>query len=439
MTEQPATFGTELRRRRMAAGLSLAVFARQVHYSKGYLGKIETGDKSPGADLARRCDAVLGAGGQLVALFVRDQSREQAQSPMAEAKQDGEVWVMSMEPDGTSRLIPMRRRDAFAVGASSLLGVSLGTQSMSAAAPQDGTIAAFRSLFEQTRQLGQIAGPGVVLPTVIAQTHTLRGMAGTASPAARGELLRLAARYAEYAGWMTQEAGDDRGSLWWTRAAVDLATAAGDTQLATFALIRQALITLYRDDAAGTIDLAQQAQADPRTPPRIRGLAALREAQGHALACDPDQCQRALDRAEELLARAREDADDTADGLKLGSASVSGPGLHAMVAGWCLHDLGRCEQAGELLDQQLALVPETARRVRARFGARRALAYATAGEVDHACALAHQTLSSAEAVDSATIRVDLRRLARALVRWHTHQPVRELYPRLNETLRTSIT
>ena len=44
MSEQPATFGTELRRRRMAAGLSLAEFAKQVHYSKGYLGIARTDD-----------------------------------------------------------------------------------------------------------------------------------------------------------------------------------------------------------------------------------------------------------------------------------------------------------------------------------------------------------------------------------------------------------
>jgi transcriptional regulator with XRE-family HTH domain/tetratricopeptide (TPR) repeat protein len=434
MTEQPATFGAELRRRRMAAGLSLAEFAKRVHYSKGYLGKIETGEKPPGADLARRCDAVLDAGGELVAAVAREQPP--SPSPIAETEQDGEVWVMSMEPDGTSRMVPMRRRDALAIGAASLLGLNLGTSSASAAAAQqNGTIAAFRTLFEQTRQLGQIAGPSVVLPTVIAQTHTLRGMAAKASSPTRAELLQLAARYAEYAGWMTQEAGDDRGSLWWTRSAVELATAAGDTELKTYALIRQALITLYRDDAASTIELAQQAQADPRTPARIHGLAALREAQGHALACDPDQCFRALDRAEHLLAKA---AEETPDGMALGSATVTSRRQQAMVTGWCLHDLGRSEQAGELLDQQLALVPDSARRVHARFGARRALAYAAAGEVDHACTLTHQVLGNADVVDSATIRVDLRRLARTLSRWHTHQPVRELFPQLNETLRSPI-
>ncbi|WP_216216599.1 helix-turn-helix domain-containing protein [Amycolatopsis aidingensis] len=430
---EATSFGAELRRRRIAAGLSLAALAQRVHYSKGHLGKIETGDKPAGADLARYCDAALDAGGQLAALVTRDPAGARPADRAAE--HDAEVWVMSMDPDGSSRLVPMRRRDLLTLGAGSLLGLSLGAQGMPAAAQQEATVPAFRSLFEQTRRLGQITSPSVVLPTVIAQTHTLRGLAASASAPTRAELLKLGARYAEYAGWMTQEAGDDRGALWWTRSAVEMASAAGDTELTTYALIRQALVTLYREDAAGTIELARQAQADPRTPARIRGLAASREAQGHALACDYDECRRALDRATELL---NDTGQDAPGGPVIGPATMPGAGLTAAVEGWCLHDLGRPREAGEALDRQLARVPGTAQRVHARFGARRALAYAAAGEVDHACTLTGQVLDGAEVVDSATIRVDLRRLARTLSRWHGHRPVRELYPRLTAALRTPL-
>jgi transcriptional regulator with XRE-family HTH domain len=65
---QPISFGAELRRLRTAAGLSLTGLAGLVHYSKGYLSKIETGHQRPHPDLARRCDAVLDAAGTLTAL-----------------------------------------------------------------------------------------------------------------------------------------------------------------------------------------------------------------------------------------------------------------------------------------------------------------------------------------------------------------------------------
>lgn len=432
MAEQSDVFGVELRRLRTAAGLSLAALAQQVHYSKGYLGKIETGFKQPGVDLARRCDAVLGAGGRLAALV--DQPAPASPLAAVAADGDGEVWVMSMALDGSSWMVPMPRREAIAAGAASLLGLTLGApRAASASAAHDGTLAAFRSLFTEVRKLGQTTSPSVVLPMVTVHTHTLRGMANGAPTPVREQLLGLAARYSEYAGWMAQEAGDDRAAMWWTRNAVEMGAAAGDTEMATYSLIRQALITLYREDAAGTVDLARQAQAAPGTSPRVQGLAALREAQGHALACDYDNCRRALDRAAVLLARA-----DTADGMTMGSASVSGADLISLVEAWCLHDLGQSRQAADAFDRQLSLVPDSAHRTHARFGARRALAYASAGDIDHASALTAKVLDAADLVDSATVRQDLKQLARLLGRERRQASVSEVYPRLNAALRSQL-
>ncbi|MFI1417673.1 helix-turn-helix domain-containing protein [Streptomyces sp. NPDC020731] len=62
------SFPAQLRRLRQARGLSLTDLARQTHYSKGYLSKIETGTKRVTADVARVCDRVLGAEGELLRL-----------------------------------------------------------------------------------------------------------------------------------------------------------------------------------------------------------------------------------------------------------------------------------------------------------------------------------------------------------------------------------
>src|SRR5258708_5616458 len=66
--DDSSPFGRELRRLRTRRGLSLQKLAELVNYTRGYIGKVETGDKPPPAELARRCDDVLEAGGQLVAL-----------------------------------------------------------------------------------------------------------------------------------------------------------------------------------------------------------------------------------------------------------------------------------------------------------------------------------------------------------------------------------
>lgn len=61
-------FGSELRRLRTERGLSLSALSRLLHYSKGYLSKIENGTKPAGHDLARRCDELLHADGSLLRL-----------------------------------------------------------------------------------------------------------------------------------------------------------------------------------------------------------------------------------------------------------------------------------------------------------------------------------------------------------------------------------
>ncbi|MBE1531458.1 helix-turn-helix domain-containing protein [Actinomadura algeriensis] len=423
MSNPMATYGAELRRKRLEAGLSLAQLGALLHYSKGHLSKIEHGRKFPSPELARMSDAVLGADGTLIALASRPRdARLDDETP------DDGVWQMNLSLDGESRFHPVNRREALTAASTSMLGFGLGARGMAETAGEPTALDAFRALFAQLRNLGQTASPGAVLPLVITQTHVLRDLASRAPARTRDELLVLGARFAEYGGWMSQESGDDRAALWWTAKAVEMAAAGGDHDLAVYALVRRALVTLYREDAAQTVELAHRAWSDRGVPPRIRGLAAQREAQGHALAGDRDACMRGLDRARRLLA-----ADPGAAASGLGSRNLPDP--VSMVTGWCLFELGRTRDAAEILDAEVARIPPEALRSRARYGARQALAHAAAGEIDHACELTGRLLPLADVVGSATITTDLRRLARVLGRRRDHAPVRELYPALTASLR----
>lgn len=425
MAERVTTFGTELRRLRMEAGLSLAQLGELLHYSKGHLSKIENGAKSPSPELARMSDAALDAKGALISMAAERSS--ESRSPEA-VSDDDEVWLMSLSTDGVNWFHPMDRREALALTTSSLLGFGLSTQGMSATARQPTAVQAFRAMFEQFRSLGQTASPGAVLPPVIAQTHVLRGLAHRAPAGIRDDFLVLGARFAEYAGWMAQESGNAQAALWWTAKAVGMAAAGNDHDLAVYALVRRALVTLYREDAAQTIELARQAQVRQDTPPRIRGLAAQREAQGHALAGDYDACMQSLDRARELLSGDSRRQDVSS----LGTVNLIDP--VSMVTGWCLYELGRPQQASEILDAEVARISPNALRSRARYGVRQALAHAAAGEIEHACVLTGRLLTITDVVGSATITSDLRRLARLLSRWHGNPSVRELYPALTAAL-----
>ncbi|MFJ8013642.1 helix-turn-helix domain-containing protein [Streptomyces sp. NPDC096339] len=76
-----APFPVRLRRLRVQRGLSLADLARQTHYSKGYLSKIETGAKRATPDVARRCDEVLRAEGELLRMVRENEPPPPADHP----------------------------------------------------------------------------------------------------------------------------------------------------------------------------------------------------------------------------------------------------------------------------------------------------------------------------------------------------------------------
>ncbi|MFG2556748.1 helix-turn-helix domain-containing protein [Streptomyces sp. NPDC048581] len=429
MLKQPPVFGAELRRLRIAAGLTLTQLASSVHYSKGQLSKIETGRKRASPELARLCDAALDAQGALAALVPVRPPQAEAVRPYSHRVAEGTLpGVEHALPDSGSPTPPSRRQ-VIAVGAASVLAVGAAEQpprgpSVAHSGSMEG---AYRALLDQYRRLGQMSPPDTLLPVLAEQTHALRRLAARSGSRSGGRLLALASHFAVFTGWLGQEAGNEESALHWTAHAVDLADASGDRDLASYALVRRALITYYRGEATETVALAEGARS-PRLPPRIRGLAAQREAQGHALAGDHDACMRGLERARLLLGQASESSGAPV----LGSTHLGDP--VSMITGWCLLDLGRPRAAAEVLDRECARLPVTAWRAQARYGVRRALAHAMAGEIDHACALTEELLPLTASVSSATVTTDLRRLARTLARHPRNRSYLSVAPRLTAAL-----
>jgi transcriptional regulator with XRE-family HTH domain len=394
-SEMRTGFGAELRRRRMAAGLSLRDLAALVHYTRGHLSKVETGHARASPELGRLCDAALQADGALLAI-----------TRGADADTVAGVPALSAVPP---------RPDLSWRG---LVGASEARSATDA----------FEDVFTRMRALGQQVRPAFLLQPLIAHGRTLSALAASASGADKARLLGLAARITEYAGWMAQEAGDDCAALSLTKQAVELASAAGDEVMSVYAQLRRSLVSLYRHDSDTTVLLARLVQASPRAPARVRGLATLREAQGHALAGARSECYDALERARNDLAASGAEAHQ----FTLGSSAVADPA--AMMSGWCLYDLGQPREAAEILSHEVSRLPLAAARARARYATRCAMAHAAAGDIDIACQVTRDLLPLARDVGSATINSEFRRLGRLLNRWPAYRDVRELQPDINAML-----
>lgn len=393
------SFGDMLREHRAAAGFSMGQLAKRIHYSKGYLSKIENDLKPPHETVARLCDNALDAGGKLVeaARLARDRVGGEHKLDRRQVLAAGTVFGMTLA--GGPRPVP-----------------------------HEGVVAGIRTAFEHLRRLGTQTSPVVILESLVAQVNTVSALAHENPEPIRSRLLLLAARIAEYTGWMSQEVGDERHALWWTRRSAELARLGGDRQITSYALVREAGLALYRQDPVTTIGFAQQAQVSGSASRRVLALAARREAQGHALAGDGDSYQRAMDRAVELL------DSSTSDDEAYPQLGTSAPDPVELARGWALCDLGRPDEAAAVLERELVRLPAVSRRARARFGVRRSLAYVLSGEVDQSCLTLTETLDDVAHVDSATVRLDLRELARHLGRWHNHGMVREVGPHLRHAL-----
>lgn len=342
------TFAQQVRRLRRERGLSLTKMAERVRYSKGYLSKIENGQVRPTPEMAKIFEDALSAGGVLLTLA-----------------------------DTPSRPIPSDNR----------------------------VLRTYDSMFDHHRVLGHRSDPESVLLALRPQVDVLSRMARSADdPGLSHGLWLLAAKYAEYAGWMEQERGDDVAAAEMTRRAVSYAVKGGDQELEAYAQVRAAEFALYRGDARSTVLWARRASKSRSRA--VQAVAAQREAQGYALAGATTLCEAALEQASALQA-------DVGD-FRYGSTSLIDQ--VAIATAWSYHELGRHTEAAAILDTEVPLIESTALRARTRFGLRRALAHAEAGNVDHACALIIDLLDDVRQVQSATVNIDLSAFGKLLSR-----------------------
>ncbi|MET9025582.1 helix-turn-helix transcriptional regulator [Nocardia sp. NPDC004168] len=409
-----AEFGRELRKRRLEQGLALGKLAELVHYSRSHLSRVENGQKSPSSALARACDAVLSAGGDLLVLAPSAAQPDLDLDIDVGGYSDAE-WNVRLHADGSG---------VFRIGD---FGVPPVTAFPATATSSAASLPGLSALFEEIKRLGRTSSPSLVFPMAVIHEHAAAASALRSAGELRRQLLLHAARTAEFAGWMAQECGDERGALWWTTRAVDHASAVSDEHMVSYALVRRAVLSLYRGDSAETTDLTEQVLADHAVHPRIRWLAALGAAQGYAIGLDHSNSMRALDEAANLYDVAHRTGENELGPSALHERSV-------LIEAWCHYDLGNLEDAAVLFDRAMSRNPQQSDRDRARFGTRRALVYAALGDLDRACALIAPLLDVISAVDSVTIRADLLDFARTVGRYRRHAALLDIQPALMSVL-----
>ncbi|TXS08802.1 helix-turn-helix domain-containing protein [Streptomyces sp. wa22] len=354
----PGDFGVVLATLRARRGWSVREAARRANVSEGQICNLESGLRNPTPAVAAACDAAFGTGGELVEL--------------AGAGRRG-----------------ARSEDVVEAGS---------------------VVSGYERVLWELKGIGRSTGPRFVSASMKSITRILTDAGPHAVGEQRAEIWLLASRFAEYTGWMAQEAGNPAEALRWTNLAVRWGAYGGDETVAAYALVRKAFIAQHRGDTCAAIGFADQAAGHPAANPVIRAHAARRAAQGHARRGDAGACQEALERFRSHAAEV------------IGERTPHwGPrienGNPRLIEASCMLSLRRFELAADLFAADHRPAEPADSNSQARFAVRQATALAGAGRLDDACQIAEATLPVIKRIDSATVRAELGRFVEQARTW----------------------
>jgi tetratricopeptide (TPR) repeat protein len=449
-------WGSELRAWRDRRGLSLADLRDLIRYDASYLARLERAEQFPSEQVAEACDHALGSGGELMRLWhMADDERRHADGHVA--NQDGHVantasTVMATSPDHApweldeEITVPVRRSDGriifvdvprrlFLGGLGTVaLGATAGTAlsgcgagpavppgMMSGRKPAEH----FLRVRQALRDSDNLFGPRQVIPAAVKQVNSIKRVLQSTWGSDRQELLRVQTQFADLLGWLHQDSGDYRASQYWMDRALEWSHMTGDHDSVVFILARKSqLAGDMRDSAeAAGIGDAALSQARPRT--RLGAVAATYAAHGYALQGDRAACERLYDRARSLLAQADDDKDSPWATF-FDESYIGVQRAHSLAA------LGDAPAAADGFRGAIDHLQNGYHRDRGVYLAREALAYAGAGEADHAAALGLEALGVGAETNSGRIFTDLAQLDSQLGPWQSAPEVAQFRAAMNE-------
>jgi tetratricopeptide (TPR) repeat protein len=353
---------------------------------------------------------------------------------LLEALRLGRVTVVVAQESGDD---DMRRRQflaGFAGTAAMAAGGSLIARPLEPLLPRielnseiEATVGYFRRVLAEFDTADWLFGPRFLLPAVGQHLQVIESLLRTAPVAARLDLLRIHARYAEFASWLNLDSGNLTAASYWADRAMDSAQEADYRLMVSYILTKKSALAATTGDTGRALGLASCAQRDGHDSKRVLAVAMQEEAHGHALAGDALACHRKLDDAMHLLLTIQKEVEEE-------PARYCIPEFLEMWRAGCWMDLGKPKPAIEIFERQLKVLPAVHRRDRGVYLARLASAYAADGQPEATIEVGRASLQIAQATNSGRIFKELQKLEPRLRDWSWSPAVSEFH----ETLRVAV-
>ena len=265
------------------------------------------------------------------------------------------------------------------------------------------------------------SGPKQTLPSVLGIIAAIESNAQRCKVQARRELTSVAARAAEFAGWLYRDIGELTSTGYWHDRAMEWAQESGDTAMQGYILLKKSQTAWDARDGTRMLSLAQVAQGGQwQLPRKVIAEAVQQEARALAMTGGSFAAvEEKLDQARVLLAQAGSAGQGT-----LG-AHYS-PELLDLQSAICYVEAGQPGLAVGIYRAHLDS-GKLSKRDHGYFSVLMAQALVAAREPDEAAYLGQSALSVAVATRSTRTIGELGRLTEDLKPWKTRPAVRELY------------
>ena len=307
---------------------------------------------------------------------------------------------------------PLSRRSLLGAGVGAALGLNATTAPATAHQIDPELASHWMRLLRLLGQHDAMFGPHGVLGTVRTELGLITGHRSVARGELRAQLLRVESRWAWFASWVSNDVGDWHRRDSWGDRSLQLARAADDADMIAWALLWQSRWAAMRHDPPRAISLADEAGRTPGATGKIRGLCAIKQAHGHALAEDRSSCERMLARAHGFFDHSAQ-SDHGTPSEEVGRRDDSAE-LYVMA------DEARCwlvlrpQRAVDMIEDVLRAWPRERARGLGVQQARLARACASADQPERAAAEGIKALDMAQATRSDLMMRELRGVDRQL-------------------------
>lgn len=394
-----AFLASEIRRRRVEAGLSQPQLARRIGYTRQYVSYAERVRANlPSLEIVRALDSALDAGGALVAL--RGRAKEEQNRVRRAAGRRGQ--------DGTGVGGDVDRREFLGAAAGVALGASDVFRSSSGGVG-GGDVERLVARTARLRRLDNYLGGRDTYRLYASELEGTMSFVRQArcTEAIRKRLVGVVAEQAQLTGWAAFDAGMHSEAGQHYRASLIAAREAGDPALAGNALAFLAYqeVTVARPN----VGLAESscAVAGEAVTPRVGALLSERRAWTYAVAGDAVNADRSLALAREQLARS-DDRPEPDWVYWVDQAEID------IMAGRCWAELHRPLRAVPVLESALSRFDDTQGRDKALYLTWLAHALLDGHEIERAALVVTESFRLADGVGSVRPLGRIRQVARRL-------------------------